>query len=100
MVTRREASGGLLSVAVLAGTGGLAAAAEATTRTLPPPRTNGSMPLMQALTLRHSTREYTDRPLPTQVLSDLLWTAFGINRPVNRRGVSVPIGDGVPESAP
>jgi nitroreductase len=36
---------------------------------------------MQALKLRHSTREYSDRALPMQVLSDLLWAAFGINRP-------------------
>jgi hypothetical protein len=39
------------------------------------------MPLMNALKLRHSTREYSDRPLPAQTLSDLLWAAFGINRP-------------------
>jgi nitroreductase len=36
---------------------------------------------MQALMLRRSTREYADRPLPAQILSDLLWSAFGINRP-------------------
>jgi nitroreductase len=36
---------------------------------------------MQALKLRHSTREFADRALPTQILSDLLWAAFGINRP-------------------
>ena len=39
------------------------------------------MPLMNALKLRHSTREFSDRPLPPQTLSDLLWAAFGINRP-------------------
>jgi len=31
--------------------------------------------------LRRSTREYSERPLPLQVLSDLLWAAFGVNRP-------------------
>ena len=36
-----------------------------------------------ALKLRRSTREYSDRPLPAQVLSDLLWAAFGINRPAS-----------------
>ena len=82
MVTRREASAGLLSAAVLAGTTGIAAA-EATTRKLPPPKMSGGMPLMQALTLRHSTREYAERTLPEQVLSDLLWAAFGINRPAS-----------------
>ena len=52
---------------------------------LPPPRSEGGMPLMSALKLRHSTREYSDQPLPAQVLSDLLWAAFGINRPSGDR---------------
>jgi nitroreductase len=82
MVTRRQASAGLLSAVVLAGTGGIAAA-ESTMRKLPSPKMSGGMPLMQALRLRHSTREYADRPLPAQVLSDLLWAAFGINRPAS-----------------
>jgi nitroreductase len=47
---------------------------------LPPPQTNGGKPLMQALTLRRSTRDYTDRQIPSQVLSNLLWAAFGVNR--------------------
>jgi len=52
---------------------------------LPPPRTEGGKPLIQALKLRRSIREYSDRPLPVQVLSDLLWAAFGINRPSGDR---------------
>jgi nitroreductase len=36
---------------------------------------------MQTLRLRRSIREYADKPLTAQVLSDLLWAAFGINRP-------------------
>jgi len=79
MMTRREASAGLLSAAALAGTSSLAAA-EAKIVKLPPAKTSGGVPLMQALTLRRSTREYADRPLPLQLLSDLLWAAFGINR--------------------
>lgn len=47
---------------------------------LPPPETAGGKPLMQALKLRASTREYRPEPLPPQVLSNLLWAAFGINR--------------------
>ena len=43
------------------------------------------MPLTQALKLRRSTREYSDRALTMQVLSDLLWAAFGINRPSGDR---------------
>lgn len=49
-------------------------------RTLPPPRKDGGRPLMQALQLRRSTREFAARPLPPQVLSDLLWAAYGVNR--------------------
>jgi len=37
--------------------------------------------LIETLKLRRSTREYSDRPLPAQTLSDLLWAAFGVNRP-------------------
>jgi nitroreductase len=84
MITRRKASAGIASAAVLAGTPWLAIGAT-TTMQLPPPKTSGGMPLMQALKLRHSTREYSKRPLPPQVLSDLLWAAFGINRPSGDR---------------
>lgn len=52
---------------------------------LPPPRKSGGMPLISALQLRHSTREYSDQPIPLQLLSDLLWSAFGINRPSGDR---------------
>jgi nitroreductase len=47
---------------------------------LPRPRDSGGMPLISALKLRHSTREYSDRLISEQILSDLLWAAFGINR--------------------
>jgi hypothetical protein len=52
---------------------------------LPPPRKDGGMPLISALQLRHSTREYSDQRIPQQILSDLLWAAFGINRPSGDR---------------
>ncbi len=48
---------------------------------LPPPQTEGGMPLLQALRERHSTREFSPQALPPQVLSDLLWAAAGVNRP-------------------
>lgn len=38
---------------------------------------------MEALRARRSTREYAPRPLPPQILADLLWAAWGINRPEN-----------------
>jgi len=53
------------------------------TMTLPAPRKSGGLPLMEAFARRSSAREFSSRPLPEQVLSDLLWSAFGINRPDN-----------------
>ncbi len=53
---------------------------------LPAPQTGGGKPLMQALKDRHSTREFSPEKLPPQVLANLLWAAFGINRPdANKR---------------
>jgi nitroreductase len=43
------------------------------------------MPLMQALKARHSTREFAGRPLPLQVMANLLWAAGGVNRPSGQR---------------
>ena len=48
---------------------------------LPAPQTDGGKPLMQALKARQSTREFSSEKLPPQVLANLLWAAFGINRP-------------------
>jgi len=48
---------------------------------LPQPQTSGGKPLMQALRDRHSSREFSSEKLPLQVLSNLLWAAFGVNRP-------------------
>ena len=52
---------------------------------LPPPDTSGGMPLMQALRERHSTRSFSDKPINPQVMANLLWAAFGVNRPDGRR---------------
>jgi len=49
-------------------------------RALPPPRTSGGMPVMDALKARRSTREYSPRALSPQTLSDLLWAANGVSR--------------------
>lgn len=48
---------------------------------LPAPETSGGKSLMQALKERHSTREFSPKALPAQLLSDLLWAASGVNRP-------------------
>lgn len=48
---------------------------------LPSPQITGGAPLMQALAHRQTTRAFEDKPLPLQTLSNLLWAAFGVNRP-------------------
>jgi nitroreductase len=80
MVTRREAAMAVLSTLVAASAGGVEAAEAPLVVTLPPPRTAGGMPLLEALKARHSTRSYIERALSRQTLSDLLWAADGINR--------------------
>jgi len=83
-MSRRQANAALLAGAALAAMPGLALAAQET-MTLPTPRKTGGMPLMEALQQRRSTREFAPRPLPPQVVSNLLWAAFGINRPSGDR---------------
>ncbi|HZP88820.1 MAG TPA: SagB/ThcOx family dehydrogenase [Burkholderiales bacterium] len=46
---------------------------------LPPPQLAGTA-LVDALKARKSSREFSEKPLPLAVLSNLLWAAFGINR--------------------
>ncbi len=47
---------------------------------LPAPRLDDPLPLMQALLARRSTRSFRPDELPAQVLADLLWAGFGVNR--------------------
>ena len=47
---------------------------------LPAPETERGKPLMQALKDRQTSREFSDKKLRLQVLSNLLWAAFGVNR--------------------
>jgi hypothetical protein len=81
-VTRREIDQGILASAAAMAVGPGKAAAQAPERiALPPPRTEGGMSLTSALKLRRSTREYSEEALSAQTLSNLLWAAFGVNRP-------------------
>jgi SagB-type dehydrogenase family enzyme len=52
---------------------------------LAPPLAEGGMPLMQALKARRTTRSFARRALSARVVSDLLWAAFGVNRPDGHR---------------
>jgi SagB-type dehydrogenase family enzyme len=51
---------------------------------LPAPDMSGGKPLMQALHERRSSREFSQQKLPLYLISNLLWAAFGINRPASR----------------
>ena len=63
----------------------LSTAASAQPIMLPAPKTDGGRPLMQVLNERHSTREFGPEQLSPQVLSNLLWAAFGVNRSDGKR---------------
>ena len=56
------------------------AAQEVTMNPLPPPQTEGGKPLMQVLQQRHSNRNFSNKALSNQQLSNLLWAAAGVNR--------------------
>jgi SagB-type dehydrogenase family enzyme len=45
------------------------------------PQLNIGRPLMQVLKDRGSSRSFSTKKLPLQMLSNLLWAAFGVNRP-------------------
>jgi nitroreductase len=80
-MTRRELIIGMAASTAPSGPGTAGArAGEPAAIALPPTRSQGGKPLIEALQLRRSIRAYSARPLPPQVLSDLLWAAFGINR--------------------
>ena len=51
------------------------------TMKLPKPDTSNGIPLMKALNHRQSNRSFSNKKLSKQTLSNLLWAAFGINRP-------------------
>jgi SagB-type dehydrogenase family enzyme len=52
---------------------------------LPDPQRTGGLPLMEALNKRQSTREYSDKLIDAQNLSNLLWAAWGYNRGTDKR---------------
>jgi SagB-type dehydrogenase family enzyme len=60
-------------------------AAELLPLKLPPPNLNSGKSLMQSLQARKSSRDFSTKKLPVEVLSNLLWAACGINRPESGR---------------
>lgn len=60
---------------------------------LPKPVKEGGKPLMEALQERRTTRNISPKPLPEQMLSNLLWAANGVNReagPFGKPGRTAP----------
>ena len=51
---------------------------------LPPPGKDPGVTVMQALKARHSERAFSNREIPMETLSTLLWAANGFNRPDRR----------------
>jgi len=47
---------------------------------LPPPEKDGGKSVLAALQERKTTRSISSKAIPEQVLSNLLWAAFGVNR--------------------
>jgi len=66
----------------------LGQAQELTTIKLLEPNTERGLPVMKALSVRASAREWSDRKMELQDMSDLLWAANGINRPDKKRTAS------------
>ncbi|MFA5779744.1 MAG: SagB/ThcOx family dehydrogenase [Elusimicrobiota bacterium] len=73
----------LFAVAVISGSAVFGQ--ELKTIKLPAPQMNGGKPLMQALKERKTGREFSNKKIPVQTLSNLLWAADGINRPDGKR---------------
>ncbi len=59
--------------------------AQGNSEKLPEPKKEGGMPLMEALNKRSSARSFSDQTIDRQMLSNLLWAAWGINRPDGKR---------------
>jgi hypothetical protein len=85
-MNRRTFVKSLPAVTLLAGTASTFARQVAEPgQTLPPiklqkPQTDGGKSVMAALWERRTNRNISAQALPPQVLSDLLWAAFGVNR--------------------
>ncbi len=69
-----------LSFLVLAAAGSMVAQ-ELSTIKLPPPYLAGDKPFMQTLQQRQSSRDFSTAKLTRQDLANVLWCAYGVNRP-------------------
>jgi len=78
----------LIAVALALFLSGWLQAAELQAIKLNPPDLKRGLPFMQALSVKASAREYSEKELSLQDLSDLLWAADGINRPAENKSTA------------
>lgn len=75
----------LLVPTLVLSTIGWSAAQDLKTIRLNEPNKKRGLPVMEALSVRASVREWSSKDLTLQDLSDLLWAANGINRPDSKK---------------
>lgn len=81
----------ILLVSTLHNTPIVFAAEVGTIKELPSADKEGGMPLMNAFAARKTEREFSRKPISDQILSNLLWAVWGINREDGRRTVPTPL---------
>ena len=84
-MARRAHSTSAVALAIVLAAAAVGYAQTLTPIPLPAPVMDGGKPLMSALKTRSSSREFSADPLPQQTLANLLWAAWGVNRPDGRR---------------
>ena len=77
---RRTFLGILSAIPMLVGTALDSVSMDLQTITLPKPEKDGGKTILAALQERRTIRDISPEKLPRQMLSNLLWAAFGINR--------------------
>jgi hypothetical protein len=60
---------------------------------LPEPTKTGGLPIMESLAKRKSFRNVRPEALSVQQISDILWAAFGVNRPDGKRTIPTSHGN-------
>lgn len=63
------------------------AVAETLSKSLPQPDISGGKPLMAVLQNRRSEKNFSDKAIDKQILSEILWSAWGFNRKDGKRTV-------------
>jgi len=89
-VNRREFLKTSVAIPTILAAGGMFSTRKAYAKELVPikllkPESANAGELLKILEKRSSAREFAPTPLPVQVLSNLLWAAFGVNRPNGMR---------------